>query len=596
MLTIGQTEPESTSSMIGQFSSGTVPLGQLFANPISIEAPGYQRSFAWTAEEAGQLLEDISQALAEETDYFLSFMLFIERNRPRSLLPAWARARSERVLEIVDGFQRLTSLTILFCTLRDLDAEQGKPTNARLATAIGTELRRRLALRPVEAAFVEKYVQTPGATRIKPSAGNLAPAELRIIAVRDHFLAELGDREATDRPFFIDFLLDHCCVASVATNDIDRAHQLFTILNARGKPLARREILKATLLGGVPAEAAAKAASLWQELDQRLGDEFENLFSHVRSMYGRPGGHVIASIKEIAARNGGALPFLEKVLRPAAGVFDDLRRASHHGSNHSATIVRTLSYLNRLRFSDWIAPALLWRLTKGEDAAEFASFLLALDRLALGIRLLGLGAHKRASWFGAVTAAIRHGEDLKAANGVLNFSRQDVRTMQYNLRDLHARDASTAKHLLLRLTDHMAGNPQSLLFPDDMSVEHVLPRKSNPNSQWRGWFADPSEREIYTESLGNLVLVTKAQNDRAGNQDFARKLEVYFKTPAAPLPALNEALRGVSEWKAAQIKAREAEMLRLVEDLWNFGLKIGGSEAAEPVKGAPPVRRRRASG
>jgi hypothetical protein len=248
-----------------------------------------------------------------------------------------------------------------------------------------------------------------------------------------------------------------------------------------------------------------------------------------------------------------------------------------------------------LRFSDWIPPALLWRLTRGEDAAELAQFLRALDRLALGIRLLGLGAHKRASWFNAVTMAVRHGEDLKAANGVLSFSRQDVRTMQYNLRELHARDASTAKHLLLRLTDHMAGNEQSFSFPDDMSVEHVLPRKSNPNSQWRGWFADPSEREIYTESLGNLVLVTKAQNDRAGNQDFARKLEVYFKTPAAPLPALNEPLRGLSEWKAPQIKAREAEMLRLIEGLWHFGLKIAGNEAGEPAKNAP-VRRRRASG
>ncbi|MFZ0849915.1 MAG: DUF262 domain-containing protein, partial [Hyphomicrobiaceae bacterium] len=70
--------------MLGQFSSETVPLGQLFTSPISIEAPSYQRSFAWTAEEAGQLFEDISQALEHETDYFLSFMLFIERNRPRS--------------------------------------------------------------------------------------------------------------------------------------------------------------------------------------------------------------------------------------------------------------------------------------------------------------------------------------------------------------------------------------------------------------------------------------------------------------------------------------------------------------------------------
>jgi hypothetical protein len=576
--------------MIGNFSSGTVPLGQLFTNPVSIEAPGYQRSFAWTAEEAGQLFEDIRQALEQETDYFLRFMLYIERTRPRSLLSAWARARSERVLEIVDGFQRLTSLTILFCALRDLDAEQGLPANARLEAAIGTGLRRRLSLRPPEAMFFEHYVRAPGATRIKPKATNLAPAEARMIWVRDHFVAELADMDAADRPFFIDFLLDHCCVASVVTNDLDRAHQLFTILNARGKPLARKDILKATLLGGIPAEAASRAAAIWQDLDLRLGDEFENLFSHVRSMYGRAGGHVISSVKEIAARNGGPLLFLEGVLAPAARVLEELCQAP---PSRSPGIGRTLTYLNRLRFSDWIAPAMVWRLQKGEG--ELAWFLAALDRLALGIRLLGLGAHKRASWFGAVTTAIRNGEDLKAQNGVLSFSRQDVRTMQYNLRDLHARDASTAKHLLLRLTDHMAGEPQSLSFPDDMSVEHVLPRKSSPNSQWRGWFADPGEREIYTESLGNLVLVTKSQNDRAGNLDFARKLDVYFKTAGAPLPTLNEALRGLTEWKASQIKAREAELLRLIESVWNFGLKLSSHEVAAATSGVP-TRRRRASG
>jgi Protein of unknown function DUF262/Protein of unknown function (DUF1524) len=577
--------------MIGNFSSVTVPLGQLFSNAISIEAPGYQRSFAWTAEEAGQLFEDIRQALAEETDYFLSFMLFIERTRPRSLLSALARARSERVLEIVDGFQRLTSLTILFCALRDLDAAQARPANARLEAAIGTGVTRRLALRPAEASFFEQYVRAPGATRIEPKATNLAPAEVRLIWVRDRFAAELADMDAAERTILVDFLLDRCCVASVVTNDLDRAHQLFTILNARGKPLARKDILKATLLGGVPAEAASRAAAVWQDLDLRLGEEFENLFSHVRSMYGRAGGHVIASVKEIAARNGGPLPFLEGLLAPAARVLEELRQA-HTGP--STAIVRTLTHLNRLRFSDWIAPAMLWRFEKGDDAAELAWFLAALDRLALGIRLLGLGAHKRASWFGAVTTAIRNGEDLKADNGVLSFSRQDVRTMQYNLRDLHARDASTAKHLLLRLTDHMADEPQSLAFPDDMSVEHVLPRKLSPHSQWRGWFKDPSEREIYTESLGNLVLVTKSQNDRAGNLDFARKLDVYFNTAGAPLPVLNEGLRGLTEWRAPHIVAREAELLRLIESVWNFGLKLSGGEVA-PLAGSP-TRRRRASG
>ena len=64
------------------------------------------------------------------------------------------------------------------------------------------------------------------------------------------------------------------------------------------------------------------------------------------------------------------------------------------------TIARTLSYLSWLPASDWIPPAMLWWLGKGKDPAELAWFLQRLDRLAYGMRILGLGASRRAKRFG----------------------------------------------------------------------------------------------------------------------------------------------------------------------------------------------------
>jgi hypothetical protein len=582
--------------MTKQFSSETVPLGELFTSPVAIEAPGYQRSFAWTAEEAGQLLDDILQAIEADADYFLSFMLFIERHRPRSLLPAWART-PPRGLEVVDGFQRLTSLTILYCILRDIDVQQELPPNLRLLTAIGASggrsIRPRLSLGPADEAFFDAHVRAPGATLLRPQSDDLAPAEANIIGVRDHFMSVLADLDAARRLQLLDFLLDRCHVSAVVTTDIDRAHQLFTILNARGKPLQRKDILKAALLGSAPPDAVGRAAAIWQDADALLGKELEALFSHIRVMYGRSDGKVISSVMTIAAQRGGALPFIEQVLGPAATALHELRCASHTGTPHSAEISRMLGYLNRFNFSDWIPPALLWCLEKGGDAGEVAWFLRALERFSLGIRLLGLGGGKRATWYGAVVAAIRRGQDLRAPGNVFEFSRQDRRTMRHNLRDLHARDASAAKYLLMRLTDHLAGRLESASFPDDMTIEHVLPRKLSANSQWRGWFADPTDREQYTESLGNLLLVTKSQNDRAGNLPFAQKRDIYFPPSPAPCPAINLALRDLSEWKPAQIKARETDMLNLIETLW--GLELG-IEPGEEVKKATvaPARKRRA--
>ena len=153
--------------------------------------------------------------------------------------------------------------------------------------------------------------------------------------------------------------------------------------------------------------------------------------------------------------------------------------------------------------------------------------------------------------------------------------------MQHNVRNLHGLSASTAKHLLLRLTDAVAGQPQSLSLPDDMTVEHVLPKKLAAKSEWRKWHSDHAERERCTGSLGNLVLVTKDQNDKASNHEFARKLEIYFKTPGAPAVAINEGLRGRTEWKAREILAREAEMFQLIEELWQFGMIPPRAQAAE---------------
>jgi hypothetical protein len=583
------------------FTAQAIEVGQLLANPFVIEAPSYQRSFAWTEEEAGKLLEDIASALEtganpdDGGDYFLGTMLFVERDRSPSRLASWPRARAIRPLDVVDGFQRLTTLTILFCVVRDLDDGDGKPANARLLTAIsagqGASARHRLSLKGPEEAFFLAHVRAPGATRVSPQNGSRSPAEERILAVRDHFITALADYDADGRRQLADFLLERCHVVHVTTTDIDRAHRMFTVLNARGKPLARNDILKADLLGRVPAEAAAPTTAIWDEAESRLGEHFEQLFSHIRAMYGRLDDQVIAGIVKIAEDKGGAQAFIERVLQPAARILDRIGNARHEGQPQSAAITQLLRYLGWHSFSDWIPPAMLWWLEKGEDAKGLLAFLRRLDRLAFGIRILGIGGSKRARRFGAVVAAIGAGRSLDGPDSPLEFLRPELKTIQHNLRDLHARNAPAAKHLLLRLADQMAGAPHSLTLLDPMTVEHVLPRKLPANSPWRGWHPDPAEREQCMESLGNLVLVTKAQNDRAGNLELTRKLDVYFNTHGAPIPVINEDLRGRTQWKAADIKAREAQLLQLIEQLWDFDLMKLREPAPEPTPPKPKAKR-----
>jgi hypothetical protein len=579
--------------MSSPFAAQAMPLGQLFADPNFVQVPSYQRSFAWTQEEAGRLLDHVQEALEAEHelgqagDYFLGPMLFIEPDPPTGRIATWKALRTGRVHDVVDGLQRLTTLTILFCVLRDLDHGGGEAANERLLAAIGTGARARLALREPEEAFFQAHVRRRGATGESPPEGSLSPAEARILEVRGHMRQAVAELDGAQRRELADFLLDKCHIVLVSATGIDRAHRMFTVLNATGRPLARNDILKAALLGTVPAPALGRATAAWDEAQTRLGADFDSLFSHIRTMYRRGATHIISGVQDIAREHGGADAFIMRVLSPAAAALDDIRGARHTGSAHSEAIAASLRHLGWLRGGDWMPPALLCWLQRGREPAEVAWFLTALDRLSYGLRILGMGTKRRAARLAQVVQALHQGSDLKGTVSPLALTREEQGTIRHNLRDLHARSAALAKLVLLRLNESMAGRPQNLPI-EDLTVEHLLPRKPAASSRWREWFPDPAERGQCTEALGNLVLMTKAQNDKAGNQDFARKQQVLFGGDGVLVLPINDYVRRQTEWRAPQIREREAEVLGHLYRLWDITPPARSDVAGKAASPAKP--------
>ncbi|MDX2205686.1 MAG: DUF262 domain-containing HNH endonuclease family protein [Hyphomicrobiaceae bacterium] len=561
--------------MDAQFAANSIPLSRLLAPPFLVETPAYQRSYAWTDVEAGRLLDDLLAAADADMgtweDYFLGTILLVDRDAGGAREPGWPFSNSPRKFEVVDGLQRLTTLAIVFCVLRDVARDNGEKADPLVEGAIhadppGTPW---LSLRGSDETFFASCVRD-GRRAVEMRAD--APAcEERILAVRNMFQGKLSllDRPARER--LARFLLSHCYIVLITTTGIDRAHRMFLVLNERGKPLARHDILKADCLGRLPPETAPRIAAVWEGMEARLGDDFEALFAHVRAINGRPGGPIIASIRALVDGAGGAEAFVTGVLKPAADALDEIRRGhTARWPQASEEIGGRLRYLHWLPNSDWVPPALQFWLGGPRSAAAALAFLEALDKLAYGFKIMGLGGPKRATRFAAVTAALRRGEDVLAPASPLALSGQEERAIRYCLRNMHQRAPAVAKLLLLRLNDRIAGAPQHI-DPDSLTVEHVLPRKTGVQSRWREWFPEPEERAACTESLGNLVLVSKAQNDKASNLELERKQAVYFQ-PGSPVPPINEALRTVSRWGPHEVRAREAELLAHLDAIWDLDL------------------------
>ena len=104
---------------------------------------------------------------------------------------------------------------------------------------------------------------------------------------------------------------------------------------------------------------------------------------------------------------------------------------------------------------------------------------------------------------------------------------------------------------------------------------------------------DPAERGQCTESLGNLVLMTRAQNDKAGNQEFAHKQQVLFAGGGVHDLPINAYVRRQTEWGAAQIREREAQLLDCLYRMWDISpptqrVSPANRSAAKP-RGVPEV-------
>jgi hypothetical protein len=381
------------------------------------------------------------------------------------------------------------------------------------------------------------------------------------------------------------FVAERCYVALLSVHSLDRAHRMFIVLNDRGRPLDRKDILKAQILGQIEARMRPSALAIWDRIEALLGDDFENLFSHIRAVEGRPRLPIISGIMDVMTRVGGAHAFVEKVLEPYGLASHAISHPQQAGAPQADAVRRSLVYLGWLGSSDWIPPALLWWCRNSNDPGQLAAFMVQLERLAYCLRLLGVGADKRQARFAAVIDAIRAGTALDARRGPFTLSRDEQRNILFNLRNLHARSPLTCKLVLMRLNDELAGTLQGL-SPSDFTVEHVLPQKPQRASAWRNWFPSADEREGCTNSLGNLVLVTRAQNDRARNMDFARKMEVYFGSPDMRVPHLTAEIRGAAEWRAPQVLAREERLVALVKRIWALeGPRTGTEPPAMALAG-----------
>lgn len=573
---------ESTTGLRIEAAHKTI--SKVFSEDYSFSIPAYQRPYSWERQQVEELLSDISDAMGPHASsdgfYFLGSIVLVKQHGSADA-------------KVVDGQQRLTTLTILFSVLRDLTTDpkkrilREKYVKQAADPDVGLKEKLRLQLRKQDQSFFEKHVQSDAATDNLPSVEGLTGSKARIVENATLMRKALLEMDEARRTELIGFLLQSCYLVVVEVPTDTAARRIFTVLNARGLDLTATDILKADLLERAGEDKENALSERWENIELALGVErFNELFVHIRMVFERDKPRSALEVgfpAVVTSFRAAPVSFLDDVLEPYADAFllvADDKELRYQFGGKTADLVRSL---NRLDNKDWLPPLLLALHQKAKGkSVDVPAFVAKLERLAYFLFLTRADVNARMTRYADVIQLLEPKDGAKAKTGGLDISETEAHALFDALNGPVYLASRVIKPLLLRL-DQASTDASATYDHTTVTVEHVCPQTIAVASQWDTWFADRAHHAHWLHRLGNLVLLDRRKNPAASNWDLERKKSVYFVSGKSSPFAITQEARQAVTWTPDDIDARQDLLVGRFASAWELEPQHALWKAAQPI-------------
>jgi len=552
-------------------------IGKVFSDDFAFEIPHYQRPYSWTPEHAGELWDDLAATLADHDSvaideippYFLGCIVLI-------------KADGSPDSKVVDGQQRLTTLTILLAALRETIEDRSVAEGlteflyAKGNPVVGTTDRFRLLTRDRDREFFQKYVQKQGAL---PHLVKIDKAHLDSTS-KLHFWANgllLLDRARrlteAQRRRLATFMLTRCVLVVVSSPDLDSAYRIFSILNNRGLDLSHTDILKAEIVGQLPPDLSEEYSEKWEDAENDLGIEaFKDLFAHIRMIYRKQKMRetVLKEFRDYVVPRHEPRELVDSVIIPMSESYQEIAKQAYASTSGAEEINQYFGWLRQIDNFDWMPPAIKFVTDHKSDSKAVTRFICDLERLAASMMVNRVNITKRIERYGRVLTAMERGDDLYAASSPLQLSADECASTLTALDGPIYLERNVPRYVLLRL-DALLSDGEASYDHEIISIEHVLPQDPLDDSEWCSTIPDPNERDALVHRVGNLVLLSRRKNSSARNFDFEKKKTKYFTRNGKGSPfVLTSQVLSENTWTADVIRRRQSELVGHLKKLWRL--------------------------
>lgn len=562
----------------------------VFANKgdIHFVLPHFQREYRWEEKHWKTLwddailthdaLPDVSGA-TRSPEHFLGALVVVPDGTRKGTVP---------VHRLVDGQQRLTTISLLLCAL----GEVVKTSHPAIATTIQKlllnvdwdgDLRFKLLPttknndRAIYCAIIQGQTAPHGASHVLPA----------FQFFKRHIISALEAGHITADNFF-ETLAASFQIVWVELDKDENAYQIFESLNTKGERLGEVDLVRNYIAMRLPSGAQEKVFfEIWAPIENRLNDE---------KTVGRSGlGELTAFLRHFDAMKSGVLPAEKNIYarfrdamknRSDADLIADLREIGRFAALYDgllrpdkgddAALRRALSRLNALEIS--VAyPFLLFVAdahARGEiSVATFIETAKILENYLVRRFLVDEPTHYLNKMFAALAGAeglnLTDPDSLRRVLSEKRYPSDDRIRQLLPRRELYDKAAVKEKTVMLfeRINAHFyRGSDVKVVLDGAPTLEHILPQTLTP--WWKnhlGEDADAIARE-WKHTLGNLTLVTQSYNSSLSNDSFEEKKQ---KLIAHGLRLNSDYFTGAMEnWDAEAIQNRAEWLTEKVLEIW----------------------------
>lgn len=572
--------------MADQFTlnADDVDVSELFEGSSQFTVPDYQREYSWGDEQLGELWDDIMALTRSRENHYLGSIIIIKKTGDEI-----------KQQELVDGQQRLTTISLFLAVIRDYLESEGDHDFDEVPRLVDNFL------------FTESNVTGDEHQKLRLNKyHNEAFAK-----VLDGFSESVSDSSPIKKAYNYYYekidgfrpkkveeirreMIQSISLVEIECGSEANAFRLFESVNNRGLDLSPVDLVKNRIFMYANNTASVDedhVKDLWNNIISTIRPELSQeyrFFTHYsmsatepetsdnvskRLLYDYFNDLIDHRLDEV----GVSIEALLKDMAETSKLYVDILNCEVSEDFRRGKIVELNNKLEAVQIKNDRIRTLLLRIIQDYDSADdVIEALSILEVLNIRTKVTGRGSNTSRDRFWSRTSSRLSQEDNK--NQYLRRlvrSRAPSNTVLIDkMQDREFKRNDFTKYILDQIEQrhYMKSSGKTISGRSTVDIEEIAPRKAFTAKKYSPWkqYLNCTQEEFdeYKNRIGNLTLLESSLNRAVGDDPYNYKKQHYLNETEFKMAM--DIGKEYDEWNIEKIKDRSEKMAKITAEIWSI--------------------------